>query len=95
MELFELHAIAKGKVQGIGFRHTVCEYANQLGLAGTVKNLADKSVEIYAQGSKEDLMTFIDLVKRKIGGINVEGLSEEYTPVTHHFENFSIIRSHT
>lgn len=91
MELIELHAIAKGRVQGVGFRNTVRKYAYQLGLVGTVKNLPDQSVEIYAQGSKESLKAFISLLKQESRGIKVESLSEDYRSIHYPFDDFSII----
>lgn len=40
-----------GKVQGVGFRKATLFKARQLGLTGYVTNLANKQVEILAQGS--------------------------------------------
>lgn len=37
-----------GRVQGVGFRYFVCQAARQLKLQGTVRNLADGSVECIA-----------------------------------------------
>jgi acylphosphatase len=42
--------IVKGKVQGVYFRQRTREAAMELGIAGTVRNLADGSVEIVATG---------------------------------------------
>ncbi len=56
-----IHAIVSGLVQGVGFRPTVNRIALELGLKGTVKNLSDGTVEIWAEGSQEALD---NLVKR-------------------------------
>ncbi|WP_413627235.1 acylphosphatase [Fructilactobacillus vespulae] len=40
-----------GIVQGVGFRYTTLQIANELKIYGTVKNLADGSVQIVLQGS--------------------------------------------
>ncbi|MEE0004321.1 MAG: acylphosphatase [Ligilactobacillus ruminis] len=40
-----------GKVQGVGFRYRSTMLANELGLTGWVKNLADGTVEMQVQGS--------------------------------------------
>lgn len=53
-----VHAIAKGKVQGVGFRYTAIELASQLGIRGTVKNLPSGEVEIIAQGDANVLKKF-------------------------------------
>lgn len=62
MELTEMHVIFRGSVQGVGFRYTAKAYALELGIVGEVRNLADGSVELYAQGSKEKL----DLLVKKL-----------------------------
>ena len=47
-----VHCIISGKVQGVWFRASTQTEANQLGVTGWVRNLADGSVEVIACGSK-------------------------------------------
>jgi len=47
-----------GRVQGVGYRYFAERVANQLGIRGSVKNLADGSVEVYAMGPESDLDAF-------------------------------------
>jgi len=47
--------IVRGRVQGVGFRWFVEREAHVLGIAGWVRNNPDSSVEVLAQGSKEQL----------------------------------------
>ena len=54
-DVYEMHAVVKGRVQGVGFRAMTRYYAAGLGLTGSVSNLADGSVEIYAYGVKSRL----------------------------------------
>ena len=47
--------IVRGRVQGVGFRWFVEREAHILGIAGWVRNNSDGSVEVLAQGSREQL----------------------------------------
>ena len=48
-----------GIVQGVFFRKTTVTKANELGIKGFVSNATDRTVEITAQGSQENLNEFI------------------------------------
>lgn len=54
------HIIFKGRVQGVGFRFQVKMLADRIGLTGTVRNLYNQSVEVYIQGSNNQLMKFFE-----------------------------------
>ena len=47
--------IVRGRVQGVGFRWFVEREAHILGIAGWVRNNHDGSVEVLAQGSRDQL----------------------------------------
>lgn len=42
--------VVHGVVQGVGFRYTCSHVAQELGVAGWVRNLADGTVEVHAEG---------------------------------------------
>lgn len=44
-----------GRVQGVGFRWWTRRTAEELGLAGSVRNLSDGTVEVRAAGSADSL----------------------------------------
>lgn len=50
-----LHFFVTGKVQGVWFRASTKEQADQLGITGWVRNLPDHRVEVLACGNKENL----------------------------------------
>jgi acylphosphatase len=47
--------LVRGRVQGVGFRWFVEREAHILGIAGWVRNNHDGSVEVLAQGTREQL----------------------------------------
>lgn len=53
-----------GRVQGVGFRWWTRGVAEQLGLGGTVRNLADGSVEVRAAGPEDALDRLEESLRR-------------------------------
>jgi acylphosphatase len=47
--------VVRGRVQGVGFRWFVEREAHILGIAGWVRNNANGSVEILAQGTRDQI----------------------------------------
>ncbi len=87
----ELHAIIHGRVQGVGFRWTVVDCAERHQLSGTTKNLPDGTVEVYAQGAKESLESFIKDLKDDPGSARVESVKTDYREPSARFNGFKII----
>ncbi|MGC9359297.1 MAG: acylphosphatase [Anaerolineae bacterium] len=50
-----LHAVIHGRVQGVNFRAHTLRRATQLGLVGYVRNRADGTVEVVAEGEQKAL----------------------------------------
>lgn len=76
----QLHAIFRGNVQGVGFRWTVVDHAEKFHLNGTVQNLENGNVEVYAEGSQEALDAFVHLVKENPGLARIKEVSLKFTP---------------
>lgn len=53
------HITVTGYVQGVGFRYACRHQARMLGLAGWVRNAADGSVEIHAEGADDAIEALI------------------------------------
>jgi acylphosphatase len=47
--------LVRGRVQGVGFRWFVEREAHMLQIAGWVRNNPDSTVEVFAQGTREQL----------------------------------------
>ncbi len=91
MQKVELHAIARGRVQGVGFRATTRHYALQLGLKGTVKNLPDGAVEIRVQGPKESIERLLLKLKHESRPAHVDRFETNYLAIEKIFEDFKIL----
>jgi acylphosphatase len=81
----------EGRVQGVFFRQSTQEKANQLGIKGTVKNCDDDSVEIIATGTKEQLDKLVAWCREGPPKANVITVTTQELSLQP-FNNFSIIR---
>lgn len=85
-----LHAIVTGRVQGVGFRYSAVRQARALGLAGTVCNRYDGSVEVDAEGPTPALERFLAWLDRGPPGAHVRGVQVEWRPWTGRFRDFDV-----
>lgn len=65
-----------GRVQGVGFRWWTQQTARELGLSGTVRNCADGSVEIHAEGTGDAMETFARRVQNGPRSARVQQVEE-------------------
>ena len=88
-----LHAIVRGRVQGVGFRYYVRERARSLRLAGWVRNLPDGAVEILARGERDALERLRMAISAGPPGARVTAVDQVSSqPVDEPHEPFGIIR---
>lgn len=52
------HYTISGRVQGVCFRHYTIQEAEKRGVSGTVRNLANGDVEVFAQGDESSIASF-------------------------------------
>ena len=90
MALESLHVIVKGRVQGVGFRYFVLTRARHLSLNGYARNLADGSVEVYAEGERFTLDEFLGNLKRGPDYADVEDVAVTRGETRHQLHGFSI-----
>jgi len=58
--------IVKGRVQGVGYRYFVRGKAKKFNVKGLVRNLENGAVEVFADGSEEQIKAFIDDIKDSV-----------------------------
>jgi acylphosphatase len=75
--------LVRGRVQGVGFRWFVEREAHILGVAGWVRNNADGSVEVLAQGTRDQLLGLRSRLRQGPRAARVDGVEEsESRPVS-------------
>lgn len=88
----ELFAKVHGRVQGVFFRTTVERYAKDIGVHGFVENKADGTVEIVAQGKKQDLEKLIHQIKEHPGMAEISSIEAIFRKVSTSFTGFKVKR---
>jgi acylphosphatase len=86
-----VHLLIKGKVQGVFYRATAKDVAQELQLTGWVKNTKEGNVEIVVTGTNEKLQQFTEWCRQgpsKAEVTNVEITMEDEKA----FDKFSIVR---
>ncbi len=86
----QVHAIAFGRVQGVGFRFFVETVARKLKVKGFVKNLSDGTVEILAIGPEKTLELFFDRIQKGTWLSRVDRIVKEPPVEPEPFAGFSI-----
>jgi acylphosphatase len=84
------HALVCGRVQGVGFRYSCCHEARRLGLTGWVRNKTDGDVEIWAEGTKEKLETFLRWLRQGPPGARVDQVRYDMGRPAGTYRNFGI-----
>ncbi len=72
--------IFSGRVQGVGFRYTACELAKPLRLAGTVRNLADGTVELVVEGYDHEIDQLVRDLRNRFAGFILNVLQTTASP---------------
>ena len=74
-----LVAVARGRVQGVGYRAFVVDMAISLGLTGWVRNAPDGAVEVEAQGPDRSLELLAEAMKDGPRLAHVSALEATFT----------------
>ncbi len=78
-------------MQGVGMRWFVHQCAGRHGVTGTVRNAADGTVEINAEGDAEVLVAFAEDVRSGPVSARVEPIDESWSEGPARYAGFSIV----
>ena len=84
-------AVITGLVQGVSYRYWTRQEAQKLGVTGWVRNLADGSVELVAEGPRAEVEKLLTACRRGPYGARVEDLEVSWQPSTGEFTRFAIV----
>jgi acylphosphatase len=85
-------AIFQGKVQGVWFRANTKEFADKLGITGTVRNLPDGTVEAVFEGDRNSIESVIFKCQNRQPMAKVTGSRIVWKDFSGEFKDFSILR---
>jgi acylphosphatase len=80
----------KGRVQGVAFRYYAKNEADSLGLSGWVRNNSDGSVEVWAEGTEDNLNIFLDWLARGPSHARIDSLQKDWQPPAGKYKTFSV-----
>ena len=79
-----------GRVQGVAFRHYTCLRAQELGVTGWVRNLADGSVEGLFEGNEPAVQALVEWCRSGPPAAMVERLDIRAGIYSGEFDTFAI-----
>lgn len=85
-----VHIIAHGIVQGVSFRANTIKMARELGLKGYARNMPDGTVEITAEGPKDNIGKLIDYCKKSPGASEVSRIDVKFQRAKNEFGSFDV-----
>jgi acylphosphatase len=84
------HYLVSGRVQGVAFRHYTVREAEKLGIAGSVRNLDNGDVEVFAQGDEPAIAQFELFLHTGPRSARVEKVEKEILDQSEVFRGFDI-----
>ena len=83
------HVLFRGHVQGVGFRYTARQIAQQYNVAGFVRNLPDGRVHLVVEGSAGEIDRFLDAIQAEMRRY-IATTQQTAGPATGRFNAFEI-----
>jgi acylphosphatase len=91
MALKQLYLLVRGRVQGVYFRASTQREARRLGLSGWVRNRADGSVEILAEGDETAIRELYGWAQRGPSAARVDRVETRWRSFTGEYPDFRIV----
>lgn len=86
----QLHALVKGRVQGVGFRYYTLKSAQEKNLTGWVRNLRDGRVEVLAEGDQDRLNQLIADLRQGPISSDIDHVEVNFSNSAGEFKDFGI-----
>jgi acylphosphatase len=90
MAVKRIHCHISGRVQGVFYRAHAKEWARQNNLTGWVRNKADGSVELMAEGEEKDLKALVEKLKQGPPSGKVDDCHVHWEPASGKFNAFNV-----
>ena len=90
MAKIRVRAFITGRVQGVFFRAETREQAMRLGVTGWVRNLADRRVEILAEGEEQRVLELIAWCRQGPPRSRVDRVEELIEDYSGDYDTFSV-----
>lgn len=85
-----LHAQVFGYVQGVNFRYYTRLTARDIGLTGWVRNRSDGTVEVIAEGKRQQLEKLLRYLNTGPSSARVSQVQTDWLSATGEFADFQI-----
>ncbi len=85
----QAHIYYSGQVQGIGFRYTLADIANNQKVRGWVKNLNDTRVEVLIEAEEGILNSFLQQVNQHFSRY-IQDVNIAWLPASGEFRDFRV-----
>jgi acylphosphatase len=87
----QLHLIIKGTVQGVFYRQSTKQKAEELGVYGVVKNLENGDVDVVAEGEEDKLKMLLDWCWKGPENSDVEDIIVKWRSCENKYSAFRIL----
>ena len=88
--LMRLSAIVHGRVHGVFFRDFTYTQATALGLTGQVRNLANGTVEVVAEGPRDAVERLLEQIRVGPPAAEVQKVDFQWQDPTGEFDRFEV-----